>query len=150
MNGILYCLNLNLSMHFRIRSGRPVTFKTKLSVTTVNNCSQLLTFFCLKELHLRCCIRLELNIVIWFKKNLKGIKEHPPMIECSVGKLWKAHSPWFPKNTFPEVFHISCFAFNINGLNGVNINSLTHCGIVNLCVVYLVKSHNHLISTNPT
>ena len=35
-NGILYCLNLKLSMCFRARSRSPVTFKTKLSLTTVN------------------------------------------------------------------------------------------------------------------
>ena len=35
-DGILYCLNLNLSMCFRVRSRSPVTFKTKLSLATVS------------------------------------------------------------------------------------------------------------------
>ena len=36
-DGILYCLNLNLSMQFRIGSRSPVTFKKELYVTPVNN-----------------------------------------------------------------------------------------------------------------
>ena len=32
-DGILYCLNLNLSVQFRVGSRRPVTFKTELYVT---------------------------------------------------------------------------------------------------------------------
>ena len=43
-----------------VRSDNPVTFKMKLSVTTVRNSSQLLLFFH-KELHLTCCLGLELN-----------------------------------------------------------------------------------------
>ena len=38
-------------------------FKIKLYVTTVNNSFQPLAVFCQEELHLRCCIGLELNIV---------------------------------------------------------------------------------------
>ena len=60
-DGILYCLNLNLFMCFRVRSKSLVTFKTKLFLTTVSNSSQLLPF-CHKELHLRYFIGLELNI----------------------------------------------------------------------------------------
>ena len=41
----------------------PVTFKMKLYVTTVNNSFQPLTIFSHKELHLRCHIGPELNIV---------------------------------------------------------------------------------------
>ena len=64
-DGILYCLkNLNLSMSYRDGSRSPVTFKTKLSVRTVNNSFQLFFIFCHKELHLRRCIGLEWNIVI--------------------------------------------------------------------------------------
>ena len=37
-----YCLSLHLSMCFRVQSSSPVTFKTKLSVTTVINISLLL------------------------------------------------------------------------------------------------------------
>ena len=67
---ILYCLNLNSFICFRAGSKSPVTFKIKLSVTTVNSSSQLLPF-CHKELHLRCCIEVELNIVTWSIKILK-------------------------------------------------------------------------------
>ena len=41
----------------------PATFKMKLYVTTANNSFQPLTIFCHKELHLRCHIGPELNIV---------------------------------------------------------------------------------------
>ena len=44
-DGILYCLNLNLSVQFRVQSRDPVTFKTELSVTIVNNSFQLLSIF---------------------------------------------------------------------------------------------------------
>ena len=41
---ILYCLNLNLSLHLRFGSKSPVTFKMKLYVAWVNNSFQLLPF----------------------------------------------------------------------------------------------------------
>ena len=50
-------LIFKLSKHFK------VGFKMKLFVTTVNNSYQLFPIFYHKELHLRCCIGLELNIV---------------------------------------------------------------------------------------
>ena len=59
---ILYCLDLNLSMDFRVRSRSPVTCKMKLYVTTVNNSFQPLPIFCHKELHLRGHIRLDLIV----------------------------------------------------------------------------------------
>ena len=111
-SGMLYCLNLTLSMPFRFGSRTPVIFKTKLSVTSYY-------YFCHKELHLKC-LRLELNIVTWSTKVLKGIRlhHHPtPMIECSVEKIWKTHSPRCPNNTFLEVFHIKlwyCYKFICN------------------------------------
>ena len=42
---ILYCLKLNVSMHFRVTSRGPITSKTKLSVTKVSNSSQQLPLF---------------------------------------------------------------------------------------------------------
>ena len=60
-------------MCFRVRSRSPLTFKTKLSVTTVNSGLQLLPIFCRKELHLRCGMGLELDIVVRSRKVLKGI-----------------------------------------------------------------------------
>ena len=62
-DGIPYCLDFNLSMHFRVRSRSPVTFKTKLYVTTVSNSFQPLPIFRHKELHLRGLIGFELSIV---------------------------------------------------------------------------------------
>ena len=59
----LYCLNLNLSMHFRVSTRSPVTFKIRLYVTTVNNSFQTLPIFCYEEVHLGGCIGLDLNIV---------------------------------------------------------------------------------------
>ena len=103
--------NLNLSMPFRIGFRSPVTFKTKLYVTTANNNFQPLPIFCHKELHLRCCIGLELNIVTWYTKILKGIGDHShqmphPMIKCNLEKIWKTNPCRCPKNTLPEIFCI--------------------------------------------
>ena len=42
----------NLSMHFRVGSRSPVTFKTKLCVATVDNSFRAVPIFCHKELHL--------------------------------------------------------------------------------------------------
>ena len=92
---IVYWLNLSLSMCLRVESRGPVTFKMKLSVTTVNNSFQLLPVFCHKDLNLRCCIGLELNIKTWFTKILKGIRGSP-MIKCNLRKI-KTHSPRCPK-----------------------------------------------------
>ena len=82
----------------------PVTFKTKLSVTTVNYSFQPFTIFRQKELHLRCCIGLELNIVTWPTKILKGIGRHPHD-RVQPRENMKTF-PKYPKNTFPGVFHI--------------------------------------------
>ena len=77
--------------------------------------------FCLTKLHLRCCIGLELNILTWSTKVLKGIGGNPYDLE----KIWKIHPPRCPKNTFSKVFHPLSFLHLIsNGLNKVNINSL--------------------------
>ena len=48
-NTLLECFHLNLSIPFRVRSRSPVTCQMKLSVTTVNNSSQLLQFFITKR-----------------------------------------------------------------------------------------------------
>ena len=58
-------------------------------------------YFCLTKFYLRCCIRLELNILTWFTKVLKGIGGNHNNLE----KIWKIHPPICPKNTFPKVFH---------------------------------------------
>ena len=63
-DGILYCLNLNVSMGFKVGFRSRITFKTKFYVTTVNNSFQQLPIFCHKKLHLRCCTKFEWNIVM--------------------------------------------------------------------------------------
>ena len=121
LHGILCCLYLNLPMCFRVRSRSHVSLSQSY-VTTFNNSFQPLPIFCHKKLHLRCCIGLELNLVT-SAKILKSIGSiFPlPMIKCNLGKIWKIHCPRYPKTTFPDVFHIKCFAFDINGLNGVRL-----------------------------
>ena len=77
-DGILYCLNLNLSMYFRVGSRSPVTFKTNLYVTTVNNSFRLLASSLM--LH-----RRELNNMTWSTKILKSIEGHlPPFLLSSL------------------------------------------------------------------
>ena len=83
----IYFFNLNYSMCFKIRSRNPVTFKTQLSVTTVNSCFQLFSFFLSQR------APSEMWHMIW--------TEYCNMIH---GKIWKPHSPRYPKNLFPEVF----------------------------------------------
>ena len=119
-HGILYCLYLNLPMCFTVRSRSHVSLSQSY-VTTFNNSFQPLPIFCHKKLHLRSCTGLELNIVTWSAKILKSIGGifPQPMIECNLRKIWKTHSPRYSKTAFQDVFHIKCFAFNINGLNGV-------------------------------
>ena len=106
-DGKLYCLNWNLSIHFRVRSSQirssPVTFKIKFSMTRINISSQLLP--------IRYCIGLKLNIVPWSTKILKGMGR-TLQVECSIEKIWKTSSR-DPKNSFPEVFGIKFFTFNI-------------------------------------
>ena len=54
---------------------------------------------------------------------------------------------------FQRFFAIRFLHSITNGLNGVDINLLTYkdCGfVINFSVVYLAKTHNHLISSNTT
>ena len=87
----------------------------KFYVTKVNNNFQLSPIFCCKELHLRCCIELDLNIVMIIHKNSKRHLGTPPMIEWKFRNIWKTCSPRCIKNTFPELFcfkNLKFFAFN--------------------------------------
>ena len=101
-DGVLYCLNLNSAMHFRVDSRGLVTFKTKLYVTTVNNNFPPLTIFYHKELYLRCCIVRELTIVTWSAKTLKNIggTTFRPHDWVQTWEIWKSHPLKSPKNTF--------------------------------------------------
>ena len=138
-DGILNCLNLNLSMHFRVGS--------KNHVTTVNETFQPLPIFCHKELHLRCCIGLELNIVTWSTKILKGIgggNLH------DLVKIWKTHPPRCPKNAFPEVFRITFFAFSVKWTKLSWYQFIDVCCVftINFCVVCLVNIWFHQTQLN--
>ena len=104
-NRILYYLNRSFSMHFRGSS--------RICVTKVNKSFQPLSIFCLKKFHLRFCIGLVFNILTWSAKVLKHIRGKLYDLE----KIWKTHPPRCPKNTFPEVFRIECFVFNIKWTN---------------------------------
>ena len=111
-------------LHFRVGSRSPVTFKTKLYVTTVNNSFLPLFIFCYKEHHVRCCIGLTLNIVTWSTNRYQG---HPSSwSSATLGK--------YEKLTFLDAFKIhfqKFFELNLvlhltsNRLNIVSINSLT-------------------------
>ena len=98
---ILYYVNVNLSMHFRV--------SCRICLTKVNKSFQSLSIFCLKELHLIYWIGFELNILISSTKFLKVIGGSLYDLE----KIWKIHPPRCPKNTFPAVVRIEIFVFNI-------------------------------------
>ena len=72
-------------------------FKRKLYITTVNS-FQPLPIFCHNEVHLRCHMGLELNIVTWSTKTLKAISGHP------FHDWEETHHPRCPKNNVPEIF----------------------------------------------
>ena len=83
---ILYCLkSLNLSMSFRVGSRSPATFKTELSG---NNSFQLFPIFCHKQLHLRCCLGIELLQHDPTKiQGVLGYQGAPPMIDYNLRKI---------------------------------------------------------------
>ena len=123
-DGILCCLNLNLSMHFRIGSKGPVTFKTRLYGTTVKTVSSRYLFFVRKNSILY--VAEGLNWILYYnRKSSKSYQGTLLTIQCNLEKIWKTHPPRCPKNTFPEILRIKCFHLISNGLNGVNINLLT-------------------------
>ena len=122
-DGILYWLNLNWSI---VGSRSPLTFKTKLFVTTVNN-----SFQPLAPSKMLCRAWIEYCNMI--QKNSKKYQVSPPLphsriVECNLEKIWKTHPPRCPKNTFPEVFHIKSSILQLisNGLNEFSINSMRH------------------------
>ena len=77
------------------------------------------------------------------------------MIEFSVRKIWKTRSPRCPERQFSDIFHIklsSFFAFNIKWSKWSHYqpNEVDCDIVVNLCVVYLVKPHSHLVIIKPS
>ena len=61
----------------------------------------------------------------------------------------KNHLPRCPKNTFPKVFHLELTFLHLIS-NGLSQSLIDGDFIINFCVIYLVKTHNHLISSNAT
>ena len=125
-DGILYYLKLNRSLHFRVRSRSPLTFKTKLYVTNVSNSIQhLAPSWILHRAWTEYCNMIHENSKMYQGSPLPNIHAH--IIECNLGKIWKTHALRCPKNTIPEVFHIKLSILHLipNGLNQVSINSLT-------------------------
>ena len=59
-----YFILLSKFICFRSGSRSPVTFKTNHSVATATTVS-IFPIFCNKELHFKCCLGVELNIVTW-------------------------------------------------------------------------------------
>ena len=106
----------------RVGSRSPATFKTKLSVTTVNGSFQLLPIFCHKKLHLRCYIELALSIVTWSMKLLKD-EGALPMITCNLGKT---HSPRYPKNIFQDVFRIRLSFLHLYQMDYMKLSTRWH------------------------
>ena len=99
VDGILYCLNLNLSVLFRVRYRSPATYKKELYMTTVNSSSQSLPIY-------------------FFRKS-------STWSSATLGKFEKL-TLLDALNIHFRRFFALCFLHLISsGLNGVNINSLT-------------------------
>ena len=103
---------------------------------------------------LRGHIELDLSIVTWSTKILKDIggTPLPYMIEWNLGRIWKTHLPRCPKITFPDVFQITFYAFNIKWTkwNECQLIDIDWCFVRNFCVVYWPKARGHLTSSKAT
>ena len=125
-DGILYRLNLNWSMHFRVRSRSPVTFKTKLYVATVNNSfQQVAPSYMLHRAWIEYC-----NMIY---KTFKKVVRVPPSQTHTHYQVqpWEnmvTRPPRCPKNKIPEVFHIKVSILHLisNELNRVIISVHWH------------------------
>ena len=94
---IHFCLNLYLSMRFRVGSRSPVTFKTKALCNNSQQQFPAINYFLLQTAS--SCV---LHIVTWSMRILKGIRG-----------ILKGKG-----------FFTSCIPLISNGLNGVNFNTL--------------------------
>ena len=128
-------------------------FKTTFSVTTVKLTAKhfpAVTFFSHKEFHLRCFIGLELNIVTWSTKILKGYGRHPPWSSAALGKYEKLTLLDALRIHFQRFFCIKFFAF-IKWTRWGSYQLNVYCDfVVNFCWVYLVEAQSYLILSNPT
>ena len=121
-------LHLNLSRCFTVGSRSPVTFKTKLFVKTTNSSFQISPLFLLQS-PIFCHKAPSLMLLrAWTEycniihKNSKRCRLTPPIIECNLRKIWKTHSPRYPKMYFQRFFASSFLHLISDGLNGVNTN----------------------------
>ena len=91
-------------------------------------------YFCLTKLHLRCCIGLELNILTWSTKVLKGIGGNPYDLFIHLDPL--------KTNFHPSFSPIKFFAFNIKWTKQSYYHLIdVDCGfVINFCIVCLVKA----------
>ena len=98
---------------FRLGYRSPVTFKMKLSVTTVNSSFHLLHSFCHKEPRLKCCMGLILNIVTSIKLP-KDMRRHLPWSSATLGNYEKLTRLDTQKIYFQRCFciRLSFFVFN--------------------------------------
>ena len=143
--------HLNLLISLRVGSRSPITFKTKVSVTTVNYCFQLLPIFCHEELHLRCCIGLGLNIITWSMKLLKNMRGHLQWSSATLGKYEKLTLLDTLKIHFQMFFALDLvFCIYIKWTKWSYQLIDANCGFfIKFSESCLVKAHNHLISSNP-
>ena len=116
--------------------------KSKTMIITV--CDLFFLYFsnysCLTKLHLRCCIGLELNILTWSAKVLKGIGVTP--------MIWRKYGKFIHRDPLKIHFHpsfspIKFFAFNIKWTKQSYYQLIdVDCGfVINFCIVCLVKAY---------
>ena len=80
------CHNLNISICFRVGFYEPCHIEDE---TLCNNSQQQfpgLTYFCHKELHLRCCYGAWIKYCILIDENPKGYLGTPPWLSAILGK----------------------------------------------------------------
>ena len=110
---ILSCLNVNLSVSFRVWLRSPVTFKTKFYVT-INTSVQQLPIFCHKVLRHRCCIKLEHCYMI--HKNSKRYQGALSMIKCATLRIFFRETIWFYQAQLQKSANKIKFIILINGV----------------------------------
>ena len=119
-----YCSSLHLSMCFRVQSRSPVTFITKLSVTTDINillllCTHFFQKISILDVATKCCSKIHEN------SNRYWLRGEPLWLRATLGKYQKLTLLDLLKIHFERFFRLSSLQLISNGLNGVNINFVT-------------------------
>ena len=94
----------------------PVTFKANFSEKTVNKTFQLSPISCHKELHLRCCRALELNILRRSMQIFKNTRGHLPWSSATLEKHENLTILHALKIHFQRFFELSFLHLISNGL----------------------------------